>query len=266
MTNDDRISSTFKSSADEIANRLELEMNKVLQESTFSLREKVALGCRMLADEGHARTLAGQVSARAEKRGTFWTTNFGAGFADARTSNLVRVDGDLNVVEGEGMANPAVRFHLWIYEARPDINSIVHTHPPYASALSIIGEELAVAHMDATPFHGDCAFLAEWPGIPLANEEGRIICEALGEKRSILLANHGLLTTGRIIEEAVYLAILFEQAARTQITARSVAAIRPVRPELAKESHDFMIKHKVIVATFSYWARQTLRKYDDVLR
>ena len=266
MANNDHTSSTFSASPEEIALRVELEMNKSLHESTFSLREKVALACRMLADEGHARTLAGQVSARAEQSGTFWTTNFGAGFADARTSNLVRIDRDLNVVEGEGMANPGVRFHLWIYESRPDLNSIVHTHPPYTSALSIIGEELAVAHMDATPFHGDCAFLSEWPGIPLANEEGRIICEALGEKRSILLANHGLLTTGKTLEEAVYLAILFEQAAQMQITASSVAAIRPVRPELAKESHDFMVKHKVIVATFSYWARQTLRKYNDVLQ
>jgi L-fuculose-phosphate aldolase len=220
----------------------------------------------MLADEGHARTLAGQVSARAEETGTFWTTNFAAGFADTRSSNLVRIDTELNTVEGEGMANPGMRFHLWIYQSRPDIKSIVHTHPPYASALSVIGEALVVAHMDATPFHGDCAFLAEWPGIPLANEEGKIICEALGEKRSILLAHHGILTTGNALEEAVYLAILFEQAARMQITARSIGAIRPVRSDLAKESHDFLLNHKVIVATFSYWARQTIRKYNDVLQ
>ena len=266
MAKDEQTSSMFSKTPEEIALRVELEMNKFLQDSTFSLREKVALACRMLADEGHARTLAGQVSARAEEIGTFWTTNFGAGFADTRSSNLVRIDRELNTVEGEGMANPGVRFHLWIYQARTDINSIVHTPPPYASALSMIGEELAVAHMDATPFHGDCAFLSEWPGIPLANEEGKLICEALGEKRSILLANHGILTTGKVLEEAVYLAILFEQAARMQIAARSVGAIHTLRSDLAKESHDFMLKHKVIVATFSYWARQTIRKYNDVLQ
>jgi L-fuculose-phosphate aldolase len=266
MAKDEQIPSAFSKSPEEIALGVELEMGKFFQESIFSLREKVALACRILADEGHARTLAGQVSVRAEGIGTFWTTNFGAGFADTRSSNLVRIDRELNTVEGEGMANPGIRFHLWIYQARPDISSIVHTHPPYASALSIIGEELAVAHMDATPFHGDCAFLSEWPGIPLANEEGKLISEALGEKRSILLAHHGLLTTGKTLEEAVYLAVLFEQAARTQITARSVGAIRTLRPDLAKESHDFMVKNKFIVATFSYWARQILKKYNDVLR
>ena len=55
--------------------------------------------------------------------------------------------------------------------------------------------------------------------VPLADEEGKIIAEALGEKRSILLANHGLLTTGVSLEEAVYLAIQFERAAKLQVLA-----------------------------------------------
>jgi len=55
--------------------------------------------------------------------------------------------------------------------------------------------------------YDDVAFLPEWPGVPVADEEGRIIAEALGAKRSILLAHHGILTTGRDIVEATYLAV-----------------------------------------------------------
>jgi L-fuculose-phosphate aldolase len=54
----------------------------------------------------------------------------------------------------------------------------------------MVGEELAVAHMDATPFFNDCAYLADWPGVPIADEEGQIISAALGEKRAILLDVH----------------------------------------------------------------------------
>ena len=48
------------------------------------------------------------------------------------------------------MPNPSNRFHLWIYRAKPRLNSIMHTHAPYVSALSMIGVPLAVAHMDRT--------------------------------------------------------------------------------------------------------------------
>jgi L-fuculose-phosphate aldolase len=158
-----------------------------------------------------------------------------------------------------------VRFHLWIYRARPEINSIVHTHPPYCSAVSMVGAKLAVAHMDATVFHEDCAFLAEWPGVPVANEEGKLIAAALGSRRSILLAHHGLLTVGKTLEEAVYLAVLLEQAAQLSVLARSIGEIRPVPAELAQVAHDFLLKESIVNGTFDYWARCTARKHPEAL-
>src|SRR5205807_37628 len=118
------------------------------------------------------------------------------------------VDDDLNPVRGTWtMANPATRFHLWVYRHRPDVRAIVHTHPPAASALCMLGEDLVVAHMDQTPFADDLAYLREWPGLPIGDGEGRAIADALGGKRSLLLASHGLLTAGRSVEEAVVLAV-----------------------------------------------------------
>ena len=71
--------------------------------------------------------------------GTYWMLSFGLGFDEAQASNMVLVDDDLNLLEGDGMVNPSNRFHLWIYRHRPDVNAIIHTHPPYCSALSIVG-------------------------------------------------------------------------------------------------------------------------------
>jgi L-fuculose-phosphate aldolase len=255
----------FGETADQISRRVDQDMTRGLGKSAFSPRQKLALACRILADEGHARTLAGQITVRGEADGTFWSTDFGSGFAEATASNLLCVDSEMRTLEGEGMANPALRFHLWIYRARPEVRCIVHTHPPYCSALSMTGEALRVAHMDAMMFYEDCARLDEWPGVPIANEEGRLISEALGQKRSILLAHHGLLTTGRTPEEAVYLAVLLEQAAQLHVLARSVGEIRTVQPELAHQAHDFLLKDSIIGATFNVWARRTARKYPDAL-
>ena len=244
--------------------RVEREM-AALSMPDWSPEQKVALACRMLAQEGHWRGLAGQITARAKEPGTFWTLGFGVGYDEATASNLVLVDEDLNPVDGRSMPNPATRFHVWVYRARPDVHCIVHTHPPAVSALSMLGEELAVAHMDATPFFEDCAYLRDWPGLPIADSEGAVISGALGSKRSILLAHHGLLTAGASIEEAAVMAIWMEHAADLQLRARAVGPLQPIRPELAKESHDFLVKPKVVNLTFAYFARRALRQDPSCL-
>ncbi len=246
--------------------RMDQQMGQHLLTPSWSLREKMALACRFLAAEGHESGLAGQITARAEEPNTYWMLSFGLGFDEATKSNIIRVDDDLNVVEGKGMAYGANRFHLWIYRRRPEINAIVHTHAPYCSALSMLGEELAVAHMDTTVFHNDCAFLPEWPGLPIGDEEGEIISRAIGNKRAILLAHHGQLTACKNIEEASVLAVYIERAAKIQLWARAVGPIKQIKPELAQEAHDFRLKKKVIDATFCYFSRRVLRGSDECLQ
>ncbi len=186
-------------------------MNEHLMTPPWSLREKVALSCRILAEQQHESALAGQLTARAAESGTYWMLSFGLGFDEAQKSNIVRVDDDLNIVEGEGMPNPANRFHLWIYRHRPEVNAIIHTHPPHVSALSMIGVPLNAPHMDTSMFYEDCAWLPEYPGVPIGDEEGRLIHEALGTKRSILLGHPGQLAACKTIEEATMLSIFIER-------------------------------------------------------
>jgi L-fuculose-phosphate aldolase len=235
------------------------DMRRHIAMPAWTERQKLALTCRMLADEGHGSGLAGQVTARAAP-GRWWTLPLGTGFDEAEAGRFILVDDALRVVEGEGMPNPAVRFHLWIYRTRPGVRCIVHTHPPYASALSMVGRPLVVAHMDAAIFHDDCAYLADWPGVPVADEEGRLISEALGDRRTILLAHHGMLTTGASIEEAAYLAVMLERAARLQARAEAIGEIRPIDPAHAKDAHDFLLKPEIVGATFAYFARQALAR------
>lgn len=82
---------------------------------------------------------------------TFLTQRLGLGFDEITETNLLLVDKDLTVLEGTGMANPANRFHSWIYRARPDVNCIVHTHPLPCAALSMLEVPLQVSQMDIAP-------------------------------------------------------------------------------------------------------------------
>lgn len=245
--------------------RVSAEMEEHLEKPQWGLREKMALTARMLAHDGHGSGLAGQITARGDEPGTMWTGRFGMGLEELRPSDFLLVDNDLNVLQGDGMPNPANRFHLWVYRARDDVQSIVHTHPPHVSALSMIGVPLIASHMDTSMFYEDCAWLEHWPGPPIGDDEGELIATALGDKRAILLAHHGQLSAGGSIEEAAVLALHFEAAARLQLMAMAAGDIQDLDPECGRDAHDYRLKPSVIDATFLYQARLVLRSEPDCL-
>ncbi|MEC3766181.1 MULTISPECIES: aldolase [Cupriavidus] len=237
--------------------RASSDMAKHLPRQSRTTQETMAYACRILAMTEQEAGLAGQISVRSERPGAYWTLRFGLGFDEATPADFIEVDRDLNALSGGGMANPATRFHLWVYDARPDVNAIIHTHSPWASALAAARQPLVIAQMDMTPLHNDCAFLGDWPGVPIADQEGVIISEALGDKRAIILAHHGYLTAGKTCEEATYLSVYLERAARMQIRAQAFGPLTPVDDELAREAHDYLLKPSIVNSTFAYWARQT---------
>jgi L-fuculose-phosphate aldolase len=226
----------------------------------WTVRQKLALTCRILHSKGHESGLAGQISSRGEALGTLVTQQLGLGFDEITASNLLTVDYDLNVLEGEGMANPANRFHTWLYNARPDINCIIHTHPTHSVALAMLERPLQIAYMDVCVLYDDVGFLPVWTGVPVGNEEGKAISAALGtDKHALLLAHHGLLVTGRTVEEACAVAVMFERAAQLQLLCESAGQIKPIEPELGRQAHDWILQERRSQATFHYYARQYLR-------
>lgn len=228
------------------------------------VRETLARAARILADNGHESGLAGQLTARGPQPETYWTLPLGLGLEEANAASFVLVDGDLKTLQGEGRANPATRFHLWVYRARPDANSIIHTHPPYASALAAAARPLLVGHMDTAVLFDDCAFLPEWPGVPFADREGEIIAGALGAKHAIILAHHGLLTVGRSVEEATVLAVTVERGARMQHRAAAFGGIKPLSGDDPLKAREFLRTDRVLNATFDYWWRKASRSNASV--
>lgn len=219
----------------------------------------------ILADEGHESGLAGQLTARGPRDGTFWTLPLGLAFDEAEEASWLLIDDDLNVLEGAGSygirePNPATRFHLWVYRARADVHAIVHTHPPAASALAAAEQPLIVAHMDATPLYDDTAFLARWPGLPTADREGEMIAGALATKHALLLAHHGVLTAGRSVQEATFLAVFMERMARQQLDAAKVGGAKPIDAGEAVRARDFLRTDRIMNITFDAWVRRTERR------
>ena len=215
----------------------------------------------ILSDEDHESGLAGQLTARGPRDNCFWTLPLGLAFGEATPGSWLLIDNDLNVLEGEGShgirePNPATRFHLWVYRSRPDVNAIVHTHPPAASALAAAKAPLVVAHMDATPLFEDMVFLPEWPGLPTADREGELISASLGTAHALLLAHHGLLTAGRSVQEACFLAVFMERMARLQLNAAAVGGVVPIDAVQARRARDFLRTDRIMNITFDAWVRK----------
>ena len=158
----------------EIYERYKDEMPGQSRQS-FAVEKKLVMACKILAANGHAENLAGQITVRSDDQpGCFLTPRIGPSFGQVTEEDICLIDDELNVIDSGYSVNPAIRFHMWLYRARPEIRSLVHTHPPYAAALSITGQPLAVAHMDTAMFFEDCAYLADWPGVPFLDEEGAV--------------------------------------------------------------------------------------------
>ena len=218
----------------------------------------------ILADEKHESGLAGQITARGPIPNTYWTLPLGLSFDEATPASWLLIDDQMRLIEGEGAhgirePNPATRFHLWVYKSRPDVNAIVHTHPPAASALAAAECPLVVAHMDATPLFEDMVYLPEWPGLPTADKEGEIIATALGPHHAMLLAHHGLLTAGRSVQEAAFLAVFMERMAQLQINASTLGGVRPIDPVEARRARDFLRTDRIMNITFDAWTRRANR-------
>jgi len=250
---------TFGLDKDELIRESFKQMDVHLQGTQYTPAEKLALTCRILFDNGHDSGLAGQITARGEKPGTYLTQRLGMGFDEICAGNLLLVNEDLEVLEGEGMANPANRFHSWLYRARPDVQCIIHTHAIHTAALSMLEIPLEISHMDNCVLYDDVAFLPKWPGVPVGNDEGELISQAIGSKRALLLAHHGLLIACPSIEESCLLALAFERAARMQLLAMAAGDIKPIDPELGREAHDWILRGQRNAVGFAYYARRSLK-------
>src|SRR5262249_11907719 len=154
---------------------------------------------------------SGNVSARDPKTGLVVIKPSGIKFRDLRPENMVIVETDGKVVEGEYKPSSDTASHCFIYRKREDVCGIVHTHSRYATAFAGLGRPVpCVVTAMADEFGGDipCGGFAVIGG----EEIGQAVIEALKDSHSpaALLQNHGVFTIGPDAEAAVKAAVMVE--------------------------------------------------------
>lgn len=124
----------------------------------------------------------------------------GLDYFETETEDIVIVDLDGNVVEGDLKPSSEMGMHLIFYKNREDINGIVHTHSKFATAISCMGWELKPVHylIGMAGFDVKCAKYATYGSDELAENA----LEAIGDRNAVLLGNHGLIALGSDVEKA----------------------------------------------------------------
>ncbi len=155
-----------------------------------------------------------------EGRGA-WMKPAGYGFEEIDHERVVLVSWSGEVIEGTGNRHLEYPIHTQIYQARPDVNAIVHTHAATFAAFASLDVPLHPLSHDAVPFTDPpLPRLSAVTGSLIATANlGAALAAALGTSNGILLPSHGAVTVGRDIASAVMYSVLLERACRTELAA-----------------------------------------------
>jgi ribulose-5-phosphate 4-epimerase/fuculose-1-phosphate aldolase len=153
----------------------------------------------------------------------------GRHFAEMRARDLLMVDADGRLVEGDAPPEPTAFFIHWrIHQAHPNAACVLHTHMPHSTALTMLeGGRLEMAHQTALMFHDRIAYDDDYQGLALDEGEGDRIARVLGDRPIAFLANHGVVVTGASVAEAFDALYYLERACRQQLLA--MASGRPLK-------------------------------------
>jgi ribulose-5-phosphate 4-epimerase/fuculose-1-phosphate aldolase len=209
------------------------------------IKQRMAAAFRLFDRFGFNEGVAGHLTARdPERPDHFWVNPFGLSFGLIRASDMILVNHDGDVVEGDWPVNRAAfAIHSQVHAARPDVQAAAHTHSKHGRAWSTLGRLLDPITQDACSFFEDHGLFDDYTGVVVDIEEGKRIAHALGDMKAAILRNHGILTVGHTVDEAAWLYITMERTAEVQLAAEAVGTPISIDPEMARLTRDQVGSH-----------------------
>ena len=207
-----------------------------LEEERLHRKQRLAAAFRLFGRFGFSEGVAGHITARdPELPDHFWVNPLGVYFGHIRVSDLLLVNHKGEVVRGDRPVNQAAfAIHSQVHAARPDVIAAAHAHSLYGKTWSSLGRLLSPITQDACAFYEDHALFNDFTGVVLDPSEGQRIAQALGNKKAVILQNHGLLTTGETVDAAAWWFITMERSCQTQLLAESAGQPIMIDPEVAR--------------------------------
>lgn len=204
------------------------------------VREQVARYGLRMASCGLVAGTWGNISARVPKEELFVVTPSGLPYTELAGKDMVVLNMRGEVVDGEHRPSSEYMLHCAIYQARPDVNAIMHTHSLYASALAVARKPIPPILEDLVQMVGGGVPIAPYAraGTP---ELAQVTAATLGSLGAVLLANHGAVGVGRTLEEALIVCQIVEKSACVYLWANLIGEAVPLAPEEVSSLREYYL-------------------------
>lgn len=235
---------------------------------------RLAAGFRVLARHGLTTGIAGHITVRdPEHHDRFWVNPLSMPFSRIRASDLLMVDHDGNVVEGDDIVNAAAfAIHSEIHKANPSLDAACHSHAPWGRPWSATGRLIEPTSQDACAFFESQTIVGDFAGVVVDEETGATLGDAFAVPREsasgctvVVHQNHGHITAGQTVDEAVFWFLLFEQMCESQM--RLEATGRPynvLSDEVAASTNEQVGSHYAGWLGFQGMFQEILAEQPDL--
>jgi L-fuculose-phosphate aldolase len=210
-------------------------MTKKIKESLKQIL--VDTGVKMIND-GLTVGTWGNFSVRDPETGLIYITPSGMEYSKTRVEDIVVLDSLLNIVDGFRVPSVERGMHVTVYNARPEVNAVVHTHPLYSTVLGVNGMDLPGISEDFVQIVGDRMICSEYalPGTP---ELAQNAVKGLGDRNGVLLPNHGTLVVGPDMPMTLTICHVVEKTAHIYIMAKSIGIPNLISAEDIKAMQEY---------------------------
>ncbi len=209
------------------------------------LKKMLAGAYRIFGKFGFSEGVAGHITCRdPEYPHCFWVNPFGVSFKQIKMSDLILVNEEGEIVAGKhtNLNRAAFAIHAGVHKARPDVIAAAHSHTVYGKTWSAFGKLLEPLTQDSCIFYQDHGLYDDYTGVVGDLSEGDLIGKALGDKKAVILQNHGLLTVGHSIEECIFWFVTMERTCQAQILADSTGLTKkPIPHEVALKTRNYEV-------------------------
>ena len=207
-------------------------------ESYRTIRKEVFCTFLKMAEAGLVVAKEGNVSARVPGEEKIAITPSQVPYNKMKPYDILIVGFDEELLLGKLRPSTETKMHIAVYKARNDVGGVIHTHSPYASALSCVGGRIPTLLDEQTVFLGGDIGTTPY-ALAGSLEIGANAAKALMERDGTMLSNHGTICCGKTLEDALRNAILVEKLAMIYITAKTVGEISPIPPDIAEFEHQY---------------------------
>lgn len=227
--------------------------------------QALAIAFRHLASLGFAENMAGHITWQLDGGTDMLVNPWGLWWQELTASDICVVDSDAAVVRGRWDVTPAIHIHTELHRIREDARVVIHNHPYYVCVLAALGVLPELVHQTGALFLDDMCLVPEYDGEIDSPSRAADLAKSIGGANLTVLANHGVLVTGRTLAEAVYRAASIERVCKL---AYDVMLTGRQPSQMSWSDMAGMKKSLVERAVDVYWAgaaRMTIKADPDVL-